>query len=1740
MSSEGDQATNTTPPSNASETTDNSNANNAGNVRRNQNTRRPNPTYNGSTSKFKGKIEDLEALTTKDESKKNNFTKFKTDILQYVLKHFSHAIDIVPALKAGNNPITVFNKTAPSKSEIRTRLGLVQLAPSAGETDDARLIREATNKDTDETASAVWQAEIKLFVQKTNELRTNMAKLWSIIKDQCSHSLQEELRAEKDFLQKEKDYDVLWLLHTLQHLTSGINDTSNRYYSMYHIIKDFYKIRQGKEETLASYFERFETAVNLVDMTGGSVTNFDLLLDEEVKTNPTATENDVMQCFLGIAFLECADSHRYSNLWKELRNDLAKGVDRYPTSLAKANTLLRRWTDTKAANNNNYRPRNLQLLQDSGGRGGRGTGGRGTGGRSSGGRGNNRVRSTHNAGSTIAGTDGETHGGITCHACGADGHYAPECPNPTPVSRYIFHQDLQNFTLQQLRRLLLLDTGSTFNSSCTPDLVENIRTCEDGEGIRAYTNSGSTYYNHEADVTLLPAMKTYYNTSGIANVLSFFEVQKLYHVKFDSKATNEFYVRQDKHTWLRFKCLSRGLYYVDMDNLNDHICSDSHVLLFSTVQANKEFFSHAEIEGAENARILQQRLHYPSDAVLQEALDKNFITDTKVIGADVERAEAIMGKAASICKGKTVRKRINSKYKIRRFHIPSKLVTNHPKEQLDTDFMYVQGAPYLVTKGQGTKFRTIQTFNRISKRNKHGKITYKRGPTAVIAGIKKVKEKYEERGFAIEVVNGDNEFEKLRGKIGTDVNICGADQHVGGIEREIRTIKERTRCVWSDLPYQRVPKLMIDEFLDDLIKVMNDFPNKHAISRDISASAMVLARGKLNCELRKLSFGSYCEVKCPTTNDAQTLRTVSAIALRPSNEQGGYYFMSLETGRRIHGYIWTELPISDHIIETVHQLAENEGAEDLDDEGVPIFEWESGVPILTIEEEQLPQNQGATTVPDDDTDIEDSSSDDDVEAVESDDSSYLPNDDSDSDSSSHDSSTDNHDDNLDNDSVQTYDNNDNNDHSDIEDDDGSISDNTDHVVDVDKDDNEDNTNNYDPAADVEAIGATNTTDSTATNTRPRRNTRAPDRLTVSHSSQREKTYDATIDEPHPNGELQFTEIDVNQILTENDKEMLFESALHVLFQQMSAKEGIKKFGEEAVAAMFKEYMQIDNLKVVGRVDKRKLTRELKRKALRAVNLIKKKRCGKIKGRTCANGAPHRKFVPREEATSPTLKIESLMGLILFAAVEKRDVAIFDVPGAYLHAELGEDKFVLLKLEDDFVKIMCDVNPEYKDDILYEDGKPVLYLQILKALYGMIESALLWYSLYTEVLLENGFKLNPVDKCVANKEINGKQCTIGWYVDDNFLSHDDSKVVDDVVAMVESYFPGLQVERGKMLNFLGMEIRFFDDGKASIGTVQYLKGMIKALEEELGFELTKEYSTPAGNNLFKIDRSSRKIDEKKADIFRRYVPMVLWTMKRSRPDMETTVSFLMKRVSEPLRDDWHKFMRMMCFIKQTIEDVRIIGADSLVDMLTMVDSAHAVHENMRGHTGGLITFGTGVVDQKSSTQKMNARSSTDTEHIGTSEYLPKNIYFSMFFEHQGYKLRTNYLCKDNSSEIKLIKNGMDSATWNSKHVAVKHFWVTDRIKNGDIEVQYCPTKQMVADYFSKPVQGALFHIFRNAIMGWAHIKTVFEDYVPPEERVEMKAPGPKTKLVQMKKLYRDAVLTQNSMIHEELKESRDLY
>ena len=109
------------------------------------------------------------------------------------------------------------------------------------------------------------------------------------------------------------------------------------------------------------------------------------------------------------------------------------------------------------------------------------------------------------------------------------------------------------------------------------------------------------------------------------------------------------------------------------------------------------------------------------------------------------------------------------------------------------------------------------------------------------------------------------------------------------------------------------------------------------------------------------------------------------------------------------------------------------------------------------------------------------------------------------------------------------------------------------------------------------------------------------------------------------------------------------------------------------------------------------------------------------------------------------------------------------------------------------------------------GKRVkcLYVKVLRALYGCLESAFLWYQLYSETLKELGFEKNPYDQCVANKVIDGKQCTIVFYVDNNKISHVDEKVVTSIIKEISEHFGELTVSRGKKHDFLGMDIEIKD-------------------------------------------------------------------------------------------------------------------------------------------------------------------------------------------------------------------------------------------------------------------------------------------------------------------------------------------
>jgi hypothetical protein len=132
-------------------------------------------------------------------------------------------------------------------------------------------------------------------------------------------------------------------------------------------------------------------------------------------------------------------------------------------------------------------------------------------------------------------------------------------------------------------------------------------------------------------------------------------------------------------------------------------------------------------------------------------------------------------------------------------------------------------------------------------------------------------------------------------------------------------------------------------------------------------------------------------------------------------------------------------------------------------------------------------------------------------------------------------------------------------------------------------------------------------------------------------------------------------------------------------------------------------------------------------------------------------------------------------------------------------------------------MLLELDPEvYKDFIVYEGEHKVIYVRILKALYGMIKSALLFYKKFKDNLEGIGFKVNNYDPCVANRMIKGNQQTVTWHANGVKSSHIDPKVNDALYKWLESNYGDpkiakVKATRGKIYEYLGLRLDYSKPG-----------------------------------------------------------------------------------------------------------------------------------------------------------------------------------------------------------------------------------------------------------------------------------------------------------------------------------------
>jgi histone deacetylase 1/2 len=539
--------------------------------------------------------------------------------------------------------------------------------------------------------------------------------------------------------------------------------------------------------------------------------------------------------------------------------------------------------------------------------------------------------------------------------------------------------------------------------------------------------------------------------------------------------------------------------------------------------------------------------------------------------------------------------------------------------------------------------------------------------------------------------------------------------------------------------------------------------------------------------------------------------------------------------------------------------------------------------------------------------------------------------------------------------------------------------------------------------------------------------------------------------------------------------------------QLSRKQAATKYGDLALRAQMKELMQMRDLQVMYPVNFHTLSREQRKKVIRSHMIFQPKydpNTGefiKLKARFVADGSTQDKSL-YDDVSSPTVSTHAVFINAAVAAKEKRIVKVVDLPGAYLHADMsGEEVLMHICKEDAEILILMD--PKFKQ-YLRTDGSMVVKLS--KALYGCIESAKLWYAEISKTFRSIGYKCNPKDICVFNKTVAGVQCTITLHVDDLMVTSITETMIDEVMNELRKHYERdgaeLDVKEGKLHNYLGMTFDFSVEGQVKITMNKYVSEVLKFTE------VKGTVSTPATIELYTITESE-KLGSVDSEYFHTVVAKLLYLSKRVRPDLLTAVGYLAKRVNVSTKMDMVKLERVLRYLNCTSDLGLTLRPCDHLSVFSHIDASYAVHHDMKSQTGVTITLGDGVTYAKSTTQQLNSKSSTEAELIALTEASGHVIWVRDYLIGQGYPIGPATIYQDNMSTMALVKKGYSTST-NTRHINIRYFFIKDRVDSEELKIEYLPTEDMIADFFTKPLQGDLFKRLRDKILGIHTIDRAF--------------------------------------------------
>ena len=531
---------------------------------------------------------------------------------------------------------------------------------------------------------------------------------------------------------------------------------------------------------------------------------------------------------------------------------------------------------------------------------------------------------------------------------------------------------------------------------------------------------------------------------------------------------------------------------------------------------------------------------------------------------------------------------------------------------------------------------------------------------------------------------------------------------------------------------------------------------------------------------------------------------------------------------------------------------------------------------------------------------------------------------------------------------------------------------------------------------------------------------------------------------------------------------------------ISVREALRTKGEEASRVITQELKQMLDKKVWVPVSGAKLTAAQRSAIIRSSMFLKKKNnpdgsFQKLKARLVAGGDQQDKGL-YDDLSSPTVSTSAVFTMLAVAAHERRRVAVVDISGAFLNADMSLSVPVHMRLDRTMTDFLTTIDDRYKK---YVDAGGGIVVHLRKALYGCVESAGLWYDNLRATMSALGYKRNECDRCIFNRiGPDGHQCTAAVHVDDLLIMSKSKSAQTHLIDGLRSRYGAITLAHGPIVNYLGMSLDLTTPGRAEIT----MRGYTEEVVAISGVRGTAR--SPATDGLFEVRDTAKLVEERTRVWFHKIVAMILYLAKRTKPECLTAVSYLATRVNKCTVDDIEKLQRLVRYINATRGTgvVLMPGAGGITVKL-FVDASYGVHYDGKSHTGSCVVIGdVGAVHCRSSKQLIVTKSSTEAELVGLSDSANQGIFIRNFLISQGYKMAPVTILQDNQSCMALIERGRSGAE-RTRHIHIRYFWVKERVDTKEARIEYLPTEDMYANVLTKPLQGAQFVRERDGLTGW---------------------------------------------------------